>query len=45
MIQFLVGIVLGAVLTLFCIAVWAVFEEEREEKTDGLRSKDRRQGD
>ena len=35
MIQFLVGMVIGGALTLFGLAVWAVFEEEREgEKKD-----------
>lgn len=30
MIQFLVGMVIGGALTLFCLVAWAVFEEERE---------------
>lgn len=40
MIQFIVGIVLGAVLTIFCIAVWAVFEEEREDDDCDLNDHD-----
>ena len=32
MIQFIVGMVAGALMTLFALAVWAVFEEDREQR-------------
>lgn len=32
MIQFLVGIIVGAAVTLFALAIWTVIEEERERK-------------
>ena len=30
MVQFLVGLAVGVIITLFGLAVWVVFEEERE---------------
>ena len=32
MIQFLVGMIVGAAVTLFALAIWTVIEEEREEQ-------------
>lgn len=32
MLQFIVGIVIGVFLTLLCIGVWAVLEEDKENK-------------
>ena len=32
MIQFLVGMIVGAAVTLFALAIWIVIEEERERK-------------
>ena len=31
MIQFIVGIVIGVFLTLLCIGVWAVLEEDKDD--------------
>lgn len=32
MIQFIVGIIIGAAVTLFALAIWTVIEEDREEQ-------------
>lgn len=32
MIQFIVGLVAGSLMTLFALVVWAVFEEDREQR-------------
>lgn len=35
MIQFLVGMAVGVIITLFGLAVWTVFEEDKENKKEG----------